>query len=210
VFIGDWVMRQACTALARLHRQLPAHNRPFVSVNIAPQQFLQPDFTQSVRRAIADSGLPPRCLKLEVTEGVAIIDAARTRAVLEEIRAWGVQTSLDDFGTGYSSLSYLKNLPFDSLKIDRSFTASIDDPKSRDIIQTILDLAGKLGLTVVAEGINPRNRTGCCKAWAARSARAFTLPAAGGNGGLCAGGGRSANATGLIADRAIRHCTITA
>ena len=153
VFIGDWVMRQACTALARLHRLLPAHNRPFVSVNIAPQQFLQPDFTQSVRRAIADSGLPPRCLKLEVTEGVAIIDAARTRAVLEEIRAWGVQTSLDDFGTGYSSLSYLKNLPFDSLKIDRSFTASIDDPKSRDIIQTILDLAGKLGLTVVAEGI---------------------------------------------------------
>ncbi|MEO0032609.1 MAG: hypothetical protein RIS94_2367 [Pseudomonadota bacterium] len=157
VFIGDWVLRQACTAMARLHKTLPRHQRagdlPFVSINIAPQQFLQPSFSAHVHRVLIETGVPPECLRLEVTEGVAIIDPDRTRQVLEEVRAWGVCTSLDDFGTGYSSLSYLQNLPFDTLKIDRSFIASMDDPKSRNIIRAILDLAGNLNLSVVAEGI---------------------------------------------------------
>lgn len=157
VFIGDWVLRQGCTALAGLHKRLALSNTgqtlPFVSINIAPQQFLQPNFAQQVQRVLIETGVPPDCLRLEVTEGVAIIDADRTRQVLEEIRDWGVRTSLDDFGTGYSSLSYLQNLPFDTLKIDRSFVASIDDPKSKNIIRAILDLAGNLNLSVVAEGI---------------------------------------------------------
>ncbi|MCW1384138.1 EAL domain-containing protein [Novosphingobium sp. KCTC 2891] len=153
VFIGDWVLRQACSALARLHARLPRHDPPFISINIAPQQFLQPNFAQQVQRVLIETGVPPECLRLEVTEGVAIIDSERTRQVLEEIREWGVLTSLDDFGTGYSSLSYLQNLPFDTLKIDRSFIASMDEPKSRNIIRAILDLAGNLNLSVVAEGI---------------------------------------------------------
>ena len=157
VFIGDWVLRQACTAMARLHKTLPrtgnAGDLPFVSINIAPQQFLQPNFTAHVQRVLIETGVPPECLRLEVTEGVAIIDPDRTRQVLQEVRDWGVCTSLDDFGTGYSSLSYLQNLPFDTLKIDRSFIASMDDPKSRNIIRAILDLASNLNLSVVAEGI---------------------------------------------------------
>ncbi|NML94077.1 putative bifunctional diguanylate cyclase/phosphodiesterase [Novosphingobium olei] len=157
VFIGDWVLRQGCTALASLHKRMvnktPGCELPFVSINIAPQQFLQPSFAQQVQRVLIETGVPSDCLRLEVTEGVAIIDADRTRQVLEEIRAWGVRTSLDDFGTGYSSLSYLQNLPFDTLKIDRSFVASIEDPKSRNIIRAILDLANNLNLSVVAEGI---------------------------------------------------------
>ncbi len=153
VFIGDWVLRQACAAIARLHEGLRGSEPPFVSINIAPQQFLQPNFAQSVQRVLVETGVPPECLRLEVTEGVAIIDAERTRQVLEDVRASGVRTSLDDFGTGYSSLSYLQNLPFDTLKIDRSFIASMDDPKSRNIIRAILDLAENLNLSVVAEGI---------------------------------------------------------
>jgi diguanylate cyclase (GGDEF)-like protein len=157
VFIGDWVLRQGCTAMARLHERLSnryaREDLPFVSINIAPQQFLQPNFAAHVQRVLIETGVPPECLRLEVTEGVAIIDSERTRQVLEEIRAWGVRTSLDDFGTGYSSLSYLQNLPFDTLKIDRSFISSMDDPKSRKIIRAIMDLACNLNLSVVAEGI---------------------------------------------------------
>jgi len=158
VFIGDWVLRQACQTMARLHRSLSARGLrggelPYVSINIAPQQFLQPTFSAHVQRVLLDTGVPPECVRLEVTEGVAIIDPDQTRQVLEKVRSGGVKTNLDDFGTGYSSLSYLQNLPFDTLKIDRSFIASMDDPKSRKIIRAILDLASNLNLSVVAEGI---------------------------------------------------------
>jgi len=153
VFLGDWVLREACSAIARLHAAQPGGPLPFVAVNIAPQQFLQPNFIHNLRAVVMETGVPPGCLKLEVTEGVAIIDAERTRDVLEQCRAMGVRTGLDDFGTGYSSLAYLHSLPFDVLKIDRSFVASIDQPKSQQIVRTILDLARNLGLRVVAEGI---------------------------------------------------------
>lgn len=158
VFIGDWVLRQACNAMAQLHtslgaRGLTAAELPYISINIAPQQFLQPTFSAHVQRVLQETGVPPELVRLEVTEGVAIIDPDQTRKVLEQVRSWGVKTSLDDFGTGYSSLSYLQNLPFDTLKIDRSFIASMDDPKSRKIIRAILDLASNLNLSVVAEGI---------------------------------------------------------
>lgn len=158
VFIGDWVLRQACNAMARLHTSLAESGAlpgelPYISINIAPQQFLQPTFSAHVQRVLLETGVPPELVRLEVTEGVAIIDPDQTRQVLEQVRSWGVKTSLDDFGTGYSSLSYLQNLPFDTLKIDRSFIASMDDPKSRKIIRAILDLASNLNLSVVAEGI---------------------------------------------------------
>ena len=126
---------------------------PWVAVNIAPQQFLQPDFIPYLRGVIMETGLPAQCLKLEVTEGVAVLDAERTRQVLEECRDIGIRVGLDDFGTGYSSLSYLHSLPFDTIKIDRAFVAALNQPKSRKIVRTILDLAGNLDLTVVAEGI---------------------------------------------------------
>lgn len=163
VFIGDWVLRQACNAMARLHRSLTERGLttaelPYISINIAPQQFLQPTFSAHVQRVLLETGVPPELVRLEVTEGVAIIDPDQTRQVLEQVRSWGVKTSLDDFGTGYSSLSYLQNLPFDTLKIDRSFIASMDDPKSRKIIRAILDLASNLNLSVVAEGIETREQ----------------------------------------------------
>jgi EAL domain-containing protein (putative c-di-GMP-specific phosphodiesterase class I) len=118
-------------------------------VNVSPRCFAQPTFVQQIAHVLADTGFPARMLKLEITEGTAIKDPERARAVLSELRALGVRVSIDDFGTGYSSLSYLQMLPVDTLKIDRSFVASTD---RCEIIQMIVGLAKTLGLDVVAEG----------------------------------------------------------
>jgi len=180
VFIGDWVLREACRAISRLHVQLangnaPDANLPWVAVNIAPQQFLQPDFVPYLRTVIMETGVPARCLKLEVTEGVAVLDAERTRVVLEQCRDIGIRVGLDDFGTGYSSLSYLHSLPFDTIKIDRAFVAALDQPKSRKIVRTILDLAGNLDLTVVAEGIETADQQQALTAMGCGMGQGFLL-----------------------------------
>ncbi|EGD58296.1 diguanylate cyclase/phosphodiesterase with PAS/PAC and GAF sensor [Novosphingobium nitrogenifigens DSM 19370] len=175
VFIGDWVLHEACQAMARLHARCRSDDLPFIAVNIAPQQFLQSDFVAYLRKVIEDTGVPPHCLKLEVTEGVAILDADRTRRVLEECRGIGVRTGLDDFGTGYSSLSYLHSLPFDTIKIDRSFIAALDQPKSRKIVHTILDLAINLDLNVVAEGIETTDQQAALTAMGCDMGQGFHL-----------------------------------
>jgi predicted signal transduction protein with EAL and GGDEF domain len=180
VFIGDWVLREACQAMARLHARLARGHAihrelPFVAVNIAPQHFLQPDFVSHLHRVIAESGIQPECLKLEVTEGVAVLDAERTRIVLEQCRDIGIRVGLDDFGTGYSSLSYLHSLPFDTIKIDRAFVAALDQPKSRKIVRTILDLAGSLELTVVAEGIETSDQQQALTAMGCGMGQGFLL-----------------------------------
>lgn len=153
IFIGDWVLREACRAIAELHRTLPRAKRPFISINIAPAQFLQPNFVDQVRDVLMSTCIDPTLVRLEITEGVAILDAARTARIMGEFKSWGMRTSLDDFGTGFSSLSYLQKLPFDSLKIDRSFVAAMGHEKSRNIVRTILDLANIMEMGVVAEGI---------------------------------------------------------
>src|ERR1019366_10752657 len=105
-------------------------------------------------RALADSGLPPRRLELEVTESIFLDGSDRTLETLNNLRTLGVRTSLDDFGTGYSSLSYLRRFPFDKIKIDKSF---IDDVAARDeslaIIRAIVALANALGMSTTAEGV---------------------------------------------------------
>lgn len=154
LFIGDWVLREACAQASSWHWRTGGERLPFISINISPQQFLQPEFVDRVKAVLMETGITPAAVRLEVTEGVAIMDAARTSSILEEIRGWGVKTSLDDFGTGFSSLSYLQSLPFDALKIDRSFVSALSgSDKSRGIIQAILDLARTMGMTVIAEGI---------------------------------------------------------
>ncbi|WP_144096600.1 EAL domain-containing protein [Croceicoccus sediminis] len=151
--IGEWVLYEACAAIARMPPMGYADDAPFVSVNIAPEQFLLPNFVDQVKSALNGAGVSPSRLKIEITENVAIIDAAAAAAVLTEIRQWGVKASLDDFGTGYSSLSYLHQMPLDSLKIDKSFVAALHEPKNVNIIRAIVDLARDLELTIIAEGI---------------------------------------------------------
>ena len=146
--IGDWVLRQACTE---------AMNWPddtVVAVNLSAVQFRNQKLLSTVVAALAESGLPPHRLELEVTESIFLDGGEGPMQMLQHLRTLGVRTSLDDFGTGYSSLSYLRLFPFDKIKIDKSF---INDVAARDeslaIIRAIVALANALGMSTTAEGV---------------------------------------------------------
>jgi diguanylate cyclase (GGDEF)-like protein len=125
-----------------------------VAVNISPQVLVDRTFTQQVLAALRDAGVPPACLKLEVTESALMSDPETARAVLHELDGLGVEISIDDFGTGYSSLAYLADLPVSEVKIDQSFVSRMADHKSEKIIvNSTIDLAHHLGLRAVAEGV---------------------------------------------------------
>jgi diguanylate cyclase (GGDEF)-like protein len=152
-FIGNWVLREACTTAARWHRDTGT-SKPAISINISPRQFLQPNFARHVQRALLDSDIDPAAVHLEITEGVAIKEPEQTRRILQQLKDWGVGISLDDFGTGYSSLNYLHRFPFDTLKIDQSFVSRLghaDD--SGGIVQAVLDLGRNLDMQIIAEGV---------------------------------------------------------
>ena len=138
-----------------------------VSVNLSPRQFQLPSLADDVAGTLARTGLPPRCLKLELTEGVIMQDVEATIATLQKLKGLGIQIAIDDFGTGYSSLSYLKRLPLDVLKIDRSFVKGIGQNAEDDaIVQAIISLAKSLGLSVTAEGVESGTQAAVLTAWA--------------------------------------------
>jgi diguanylate cyclase (GGDEF)-like protein/PAS domain S-box-containing protein len=149
--LGRWVLRQACRAwlaLARAGHPLP------LSINVSPLQFRQPDFVAQVRAVLAETGAPPDQLIFEVTEGLLIEDIGQAIGRMQELAALGIRFSIDDFGTGYSNLAYLKKMPLYELKIDKSFMRDTPhDVNGTAIVQSILAMAGHLGLRVVAEGI---------------------------------------------------------
>lgn len=151
--IGEWVLRQACQAARRW--QGHAHPEPLeVSVNVSARQFRQPGLPGIIGRILEETGLDPRVLQLEVTESVLIDDVDAALPTFSAIKAMGVGLKIDDFGTGYSSLNYLAHLPFDTLKIDRTFVVAIcHDEQSLELVKTILELARNLGMRVVAEGV---------------------------------------------------------
>lgn len=146
--IGSWVLRQACQEAARW----PSEVR--IAVNLSPIQFKRGDLFEDVLDAVAQSGLTPNRLELEITESVLLQDTAATRAVLLRLRDAGVRISLDDFGTGYSSLSYLHRFPLQKVKIDRSFLegGSAGDRSTR-LLHGVARLSASLGMSVVVEGI---------------------------------------------------------
>jgi EAL domain-containing protein (putative c-di-GMP-specific phosphodiesterase class I) len=150
--LGDWVLRESCIqAKAWLDEgQAPRS----VAVNISAAQILQVGFLESVRRTLKETALPPNLLCLELTESLFVGKSmSAVRKLLTELKALGISTALDDFGTGYSSLAYLEHLPFDKLKIDRSFVRGMQTGKKNvDLMKGIINLAHSLGMTVVAEG----------------------------------------------------------
>jgi len=150
--IGRWVLKSAC---AQNKSWQDAGLPPIVvSVNVSPRQFRRGDLVSAVADALVETGLDPRWLEIEITEGMMMHDREHAAEVLRAVKALGVQIAVDDFGTGYSSLSYLKRFPVDRLKIDRSFvqdiSASGDDAT---IVRAIVALGHNLGLKVVAEGV---------------------------------------------------------
>jgi EAL domain-containing protein (putative c-di-GMP-specific phosphodiesterase class I) len=145
--LGEWVLRHACRDAMRwpnLH----------VAVNVSPIQFRQKDFVALVQGILAETGIEPHRLELELTEGVVISDEELAERSIVDLRALGIRMALDDFGTGYSSLIYLRRFAFDKIKIDRSFLESMEvQSESAIIIDSIVRLGHALGLTVTAEGI---------------------------------------------------------
>ncbi|MDA7415907.1 EAL domain-containing protein [Xenophilus arseniciresistens] len=154
--IGEWVMREACREVGRLKRLLAARGQPVprVAVNVSAHQLLDAKLVPMVQSALAEAGLGPESLEIEITESIFLNDAERALATLEELRALGIELAIDDFGTGYSSFSYLTQFPFDRLKIDRSLIMNIDQPgKGHAIVSAIIALAHALGMRVTAEGM---------------------------------------------------------
>jgi EAL domain-containing protein (putative c-di-GMP-specific phosphodiesterase class I) len=151
--LGRQVLEQACGQLASW---LAANPRATwkMSVNVSARQLLAPDLSSVVSAATKAVGLQPDALILELTESVLLADSERVLRRLHRLKDLGVQIAIDDFGTGYSSLSYLQRVPFDILKIDRAFVASLrhEDPQAT-LARTIVDLGRTLGRTTIAAGI---------------------------------------------------------
>ncbi len=155
--IGGWVLRRAC-AQAQAWRSEHGLDIP-IAVNLSPIQFKDPDLSDAVLEALAESGLPPRLLELELTEGLLMQASDSVQATLHRLRESGVRFSLDDFGKGYSSLGYLGRFSLDKLKIDRSFIREMNaSHQSRVIVSTVALLGRKLGLEVVAEGVETESQ----------------------------------------------------
>lgn len=152
VSIGRWVLQQACAqAMLWQHCELDPIK---VAVNVSPRQFFSSDLIKDVEKALSDSGLPPTCLELEVTETMIMTDVEEAIAIMNRLGAMGIEIALDDFGTGYSSLSYFKRFPLSKLKIDRSFVRDIlYDEGDAAITRAIISMARALNINVIAEGI---------------------------------------------------------
>lgn len=151
VTIGQWVLEQACRQAAQWTLYQPAFT---LSVNVSPRQFRASGFTEQLLNTLQRTGLSPRRLVLEVTEGLLIEADSDVHQTLLELTNAGVCLSMDDFGTGYSSLSYLKNFPFGNLKIDRSFINELPNSIDSDIlVNATIAMAHEMELTITAEGI---------------------------------------------------------
>ncbi len=152
VEIGDWVFAEACRQIVRWDRDgLPRFR---VGINISAAQFREPDFVAKIAGVIAETGVSPSRLELEITESVAMEDPESVARQLHELKALGLRVAVDDFGCGFSSLGSLNRLPFDRVKIDRAFVRELTPETSQDCIATmIVKLARSLGLEVTAEGV---------------------------------------------------------
>ena len=148
VSLGEWVLREACAEAAKW----PADVK--VAVNLSPVQFRSRNLVQVVISALANSGLSPTRLELEITESLFLAETEANLAILHQLRELGVSISMDDFGTGYSSLSYLRSFPFDKIKIDRSFVKDLAQrPDCVAIVRAISGLGRSLNITTTAEGV---------------------------------------------------------
>lgn len=165
--IGQWVLETACRQIKDWEAD-PFTSDLQLAVNVSAGQFHQPDFVARVSELLQQTAIIPSRLKLELTESMVLDDVDDTIAKMQALKQLGVRFSMDDFGTGYSSLSYLTRLPLDQLKIDQSFVRNIGTkPTDAVIVQTIIGMAGNLGIEVIAEGVETSEqrdfleRTGC-------------------------------------------------
>ncbi|MCK9380879.1 MAG: EAL domain-containing protein [Sulfuritalea sp.] len=151
--IGEWVLRTACAQI-KAWSENQATRQLHVAVNVSPVQFAQAGFVSQVQQVLAESGIDPACLKLELTESLLLDNVDSVIGKMHQLKALGVSLSMDDFGTGFSSLSYLKRLPLDQLKIDQSFVRDlVSDDNDKNIVQAIITMGDAFGLNIIAEGV---------------------------------------------------------
>jgi diguanylate cyclase len=155
--IGEWVLRTACMEFQILQRQL---RQPLkLSVNLSMRQLQQANFLEMVEGVLRDTQIPPARLQLELTETCLMQQVNTTIYTLQQLKQLGLAIAIDDFGTGYSSLTYLSKLPIDMLKIDHTFVSQLTVDKNAAVIsQTIIDMAHRLQLDVVAEGVETQGQ----------------------------------------------------
>jgi EAL domain-containing protein (putative c-di-GMP-specific phosphodiesterase class I) len=174
VDIGAWVLAEACAQVARWRSETPGSADLTLNVNVSTRQVRPGILVQAVRSALAESGLPPEALTLELTESVLARRHEELRAVLTDVAELGVRLALDDFGTGYSSLSLLQDLPVHTLKVDRSFVSALDEDTTRQgFVQAIVDLAHTLDVALVAEGMETAAETSELRRLGCRAGQGF-------------------------------------
>ncbi len=168
--IGEWVLRTACMEAA-------AWAPPYkVAINLSPVQFVHSDLPALVREVLAETGLAPERLELELTETTIFADKERSLHILRQIKALGVSIALDDFGTGYSSLDTLRAFPFDKIKLDRSFMTEVESsPEAKAIIRAVLALGKSLHIPVLAEGIETQGQLSLLNIEGCDEAQGFLL-----------------------------------
>jgi diguanylate cyclase (GGDEF)-like protein len=168
--LGDWVLRQACAQAARW--PVPAK----VAINVSPLQFSRRSIMESTLQALAQSGLSPRRLELELPEAAVLPENSNALAMLHQLRQLGVRIAMDDFGTGYGSLASLRAFPFDIIKIDRALIADIDRrDDSRAVVEAILSLGTSLGMTTVAEGVENHEQLARLRSWRCAQGQGYLL-----------------------------------
>jgi diguanylate cyclase (GGDEF)-like protein/PAS domain S-box-containing protein len=156
--IGSWVLHQACAQLGAWRRAFPQRDLS-MSVNISSRQFARQDLAAQVKGCLQDTGLPPHSLKLEITESVLLENSQAFEETLHKLQGLGVPLHMDDFGTGYSSLSYLHQLPFETIKIDRSFVQRMGEgARAQELVCSIVQLAKALGIHTTAEGVETQEQ----------------------------------------------------
>lgn len=148
--VGEWVLKNACRQLKKWHNHGYIGN---ISVNVSPVQLQQHDFAEVVQNVLAETGLRPENLSLEITESIKLGEASYIIKMLKGLMKTGVKISIDDFGTGYNCLKYLQEMEFTSLKIDRAFVANLGSDRGRMLIDSIISLGHRMEVKVIAEGI---------------------------------------------------------
>jgi len=171
VEIGTWVLETACNFIKEIHEL--GNEDCYISVNVSVLQLIQKDFVQGVLNVLEEVQLNPQHLVLEITESICIEYYQSICEKLNRLRAEGVKVALDDFGKGYSSLSYLKQLPIDTLKIDKSFIDDIEDKEGKSLVENIIMIGHKMGYSIVAEGVETNKQNEYLKEFSCDKVQGF-------------------------------------
>lgn len=172
--LGEWVLLDACRTGARWAAE--GLTRTPVAVNLSAVQLGMPGLLATIQLALAETGLPPELLELEITESVMIPNLEGSQEVLKRLREMGIRISIDDFGTGYTALHVLRHLPVDKLKIDRSFVSEIENgDMAPPIVKAVIEIARSFGLQVVAEGIETSGQLDCLRTLGADQVQGYFI-----------------------------------